>query len=435
MAKLPPQFELNIEKVVETGEGLGFLEREMPDGKTDRRPVFVYGVFPGEKVLVRPIKVSRKNSKGELLEVLEPSENRRKEKEDHYPSCSPWQTLDESEQLKLKIDLAIEAFRFHDLDLKIEPEIVASPVSWNYRNKIEFSFTESEEGKLKLAFHQRGKFNRFHELESCALAPEKMNEMAKRILSDLNDAGIKKEQLKNLMLRYSYSEDKCLAVLYVVDENMDFKSPDLNMVIYSDPQSPITKTTEILKKNGDDFLTEEINGTKLKFYYDSFFQVCPPAFEKLITWLKKNIKAGEHLVDLYAGVGTIGFCLADKFETVFSLEYDQRASEAALDNVELNNLSNVEFIAREAEKGSLESALKKATTLIIDPPRSGLHPKVSKEIVQFGPDQFIYISCNPKTQARDLTELNEAYKVKEWKLFDFYPQTPHVESVLVLERK
>ena len=172
-----------------------------------------------------------------------------------------------------------------------------------------------------------------------------------------------------------------------------------------------------------------------KYFYDSFFQINPPVFENVLAYIRQQIDRGRILVDLYSGVGTIGFNLAGQFEKVFSVESDERALVAAGENRQNHQLENVTIMSGLAEKADLRIILVAADTLIVDPPRSGLHPKVTKAILEACPECFIYVSCNPLTQANDLAVLKEKYQIRDWRLFDLYPQTPHVESVLVLERK
>jgi len=428
--KLPAEFELKIEKLANNGEGVGFLE-----GKE----VNIFGAFPGEKVLAKPTTRKKRIWKAELLKVIKASKKRRESKENHYLSCGPWQTIDEKIQLKYKKDLVLKTFK-KNLDIKIpKPQIVESEDKFHYRNKMEFSFIEID-GELSLAFHKRYRHGQFSELKSCCLAEEKINLIANYVVEILNKNKIKKYQLKNLLVRYSAHEDKCLVALYVIDEgfkSIEIKNKDILglQIIYSDPLSPATKTTEILHKWGSDIITENISGKTLKYYYDSFFQINPKSFEGIVEYLRKNIKENKVLVDLYSGVGTIGICLSEKFEKIHLVEFDKKASEISVKNAELNKVKNIKAYGGEAEKQDLIAFLKKDDTLIVDPPRSGMHPKAIKQIVKIAPKNFIYVSCNPFTQLRDMQEFSSIYKIKSWRLFDMYPQTPHLESVLILAKK
>ncbi len=431
--KLPPQFELKIDKLANNGEGVGFL-----DGKE----INVFGAFPGEIILAKPTTRKKRIWKAELLELIKPNKKRRESSETHYLSCSPWQTIDEKTQLKYKKEMVINAFE-KVLEAKLpklpNPKIIESENKFHYRNKMEYSFTIVE-GKLSLALHKRYRHGQYSELESCCLAEKKINEVSQIVLDELKKRKIGNSQLKNLLLRYSAKEDKCLVALFVVDKGVElFKINNENVlgwqIIYSDPLSPTTKTTEILLKEGGDTIVENISGINLRYYYDSFFQINPKAFEDIIDYLSENIQENKVLVDLYSGVGTIGLCLNKKFSEIHLVEFDKKASEISLENAIFSNIKNVQVYGGEAEKQELANYLSENDTLIVDPPRSGMHPKAIKQILEIAPENFIYISCNPFTQLRDMLEFSEKYRIVKWQLFDLYPQTPHLESVLILSKK
>lgn len=428
--KLPPIFDLSIESLAPSGEGVGFFSG---------REVNVFGAFPGEIIKARPTKRKKKVWKAELVEVLKKRSDRRTKKEAHYLSCSPWQVLSEESQLNFKKQMVYEAFKKNFGEIIPEPQIISSEKKFNYRNKIEFSFVESK-GKLKLAFHKRYRHGQYSTLESCCLAKKEINEVSKRILKELNSNGLKKEQLKNLLLRYSYKENKVLATLYVVDKKIylfDIEDDYLSgwQIIYSDPLSPFIKTTKVLFSTGKNTLCEKIKDVDLEYYYDSFFQINPRAFEKIIDYLKEKTNKNKTLVDLYSGVGTIGLALANNFENIHMVEFDKKASKVSLSNARNNNIKNIKIYSGETEKQELRNFLNPEDTLVVDPPRSGMHPKAILQILEISPKYFNYISCNPYTQLNDMLEILNKYTVIDWRLFDIYPQTPHLESVFILERK
>jgi 23S rRNA (uracil1939-C5)-methyltransferase len=428
---LPPRFEVTINRMSHKGYGVGDF---------DNRSIFVYGTMPGERLLVYPLKKSSKMAIAGIDKVLVSSSNRREPREDHYLSCSPWQVIEDKKQDEYKLELTKKLFKDSIGEkLSSDLELVNSDKRFNYRNKMEFSFVHKENGEISLAFHQRGKYWAHYELESCVLAHRKINECAKYIVEEINFKKIPFADLKNLVLRYSYFEDKCLVVLFV--KNKKFINFDIDnsgivgwQIIYSDPLSPATVITKILHKQDRDYLTEEVSKVKLNYYYDSFFQINPKAFDNLIKFMKENIKSGETLIDLYSGVGTIGLCLANKFEKVVSIESNESAVEIAKENAVKNSINNIDFLGGASEKQDLDEILSSADYLVVDPPRCGMHPRVIKKILKHLPENFVYVSCNPSTQERDLELLKEKYKPVAWKLFDFYPQTPHVESVIILKR-
>ncbi len=429
--RLPPEFEITINKFARTGEGVGRFKN---------RSIFVWGALLNEKLLVKPVKLSRGKAKASIIKILEASPQRRESKENHFLTCSPWQVMPESEQLKLKKEIVANMFLNTCGKLPIKDfDITPSINNWGYRNKMEYSFA-LKNNQLSLAFHERGKYWSYYKFEECILANPKISEVSKKIIARLVKRNVKLEDLKNLLVRYSHHENKCLAVLYVTKEDFEtFDFSDNNLagfqIIYSNPLSPATVTTEILHEQGQNYLTEKVSGIKLKYFYDGFFQISPPDFTSLMNYVKTHVKPSKTLVDLYSGVGTIGLALADTFKKIISVEFNAQAVIASEENAKNNNLNNIEFFDGAAEKQALDDILKNTNSLIVDPPRSGLHPKVIKKILQFAPKQFIYVSCNPHTQAQDFQKLKEKYKAVAWQLFDMYPQTPHVESVLILEKK
>lgn len=430
-SKTPPEFELQIEKLVFGGEGLGYYQG---------RPVFVFGVLPGERVEVSPIKVNSKFVKARLNKVLLPSPDRQKPRDSHFLTSSPWEIMSASVQLQYKKEIVLAMWKkLAGACPPVELAIEASEKIWGYRNKLEFSFTTIGQ-KLQLAFHERYRFNRFLPLTESALAPVTMNNCAQQVVKELNARQFNLSDLKNLLVKYSFANDNCLVVLFVT--NKDFPvfaitAPEIIgwQIVYSQPQSPAAVFTQNLYHQGELVLEEKLGRLSLAYGPENFFQVNPQAFAKLLGWVNAILPPGQVLLDLYAGVGTIGFYFAPKFKKVISLEADPLASEFALANARRNRLTNIEIVRGQAEKQDLVKLLKSADTLIVDPPRSGLHPKVLKKILEKTPETFVYISCNPATQARDWQALNRVYHTRQWRLFDLYPQTPHVESVLLLRKK
>jgi len=422
-------WEIDIKCLVFGGEGLGYYKS---------KPVFVYGVLPNEKVLVRPVKIKSKFIKASLEKIITNNNNRRLFQEDHYLSCSPWQIMPEEKQLYYKKELTKEVFNKFAHSLPIaDPEITASQNNWNYRNKLEFGLCNTDSG-LSLCFNERYSYNKHLPLTECKLGHNLLNQTANQILESINQKNIPASVLKNLLIRYSFNEEKCLAVLYVIDP--DFKTFEIDLVnlsgwqiIYSEPQTPSAVTTQVLFSQGSNFLKEKFLNNFFEYDYDSFFQINPPAFNQFLKILKEQKITGNRLLDLYAGVGVIGLSLADSFKEVKCVEINAKAEEQIKKNAQLNNLKNITAETEPAEHFKLTEWLKNVDTVVVDPPRAGLHPKVVKNLLEAKVKTLIYLSCNPATQARDLSMLKEVYNVRHWQLFDFYPQTPHVESLLILE--
>jgi len=430
-------WRLKIERLVFGGEGMGYY---------GGRPVFVAGVFPGEEVMVKPLILKRKFVKAELLEVIVKSVERREAKETHFISCSPWQIMPEEYQLTEKKALVKNVFKkiAHEI-LPDDLEIIASPNAWEYRNKEEFSFANDNNGRPILAFNKRYLYDVYLPLNEhgCLLAPLAINECAQKILQVIRKSPASRtSDLKNLTVRYSFATGKCLAILYV--KRLDFPNLEIKLanlagliIVYSKPESPAAVVTKELFINGEDFLSERLNGKDFFYLYNDFFQINPAAFSLLLQELENTLLPGETLIDLYSGTGAIGFSLAGKFKKVYSAEISQASKFAAEKNIIALGLENkAEFLTLPADNFSFSNlGLNNDATVIVDPPRGGLEGKILKNLIAFKPKTLVYISCNPATQARDWNILKEHYQITTHKLFDFYPQTPHMESLLILERK
>ncbi len=429
--KTPPEFEIKIDQLVFGGEGIGHF---------DNRPVFVYGVLPGETVLVRPIKVNGKFVKAAVVKILEPSPDRVESQESHYLTCSPWQVMSYKQQLeeKQKVVKSMWQKLVHRLPLN-NVSITPSPAEWKYRNKLEFSVVDNA-GEVSLAFHQRFRHNKYYNLDACVLGSDNMNKVSKYILDTAVSNGYNADTIKNILVRYSFFTQSTIATLYTVNPDGNIFSAECEgldgfSIVYSEPKTPAAVTSLVLSQQGKLELQENISGINLLYGANSFFQVNPDAFTLLLDDVKnKLVKKQGVLLDLYAGVGTIGFALSDIFDKVYSVESNEEASDFAQKNVKINKLDNIVIENGMAEKQNLDDLLSRVDVVVVDPPRAGLHPKVLEKLRDNGPGTLVYISCNPSTQARDWEVLQQVYQTSFWQLYDLYPQTPHVESVLILER-
>jgi 23S rRNA (uracil1939-C5)-methyltransferase len=309
---------------------------------------------------------------------------------------------------------------------------------FGYRTKIEYSFTE-DGGKLSFAFHKRGNFREMYALPGgCALIGEGANAAALKILALLNDAGFSAADLKTLIIREAKNTGERLAVLFLKNKNVplpEFRVEGLTGFIaaYSNPLSPMSSADEILYAWGNDFVTEKIRGAELSYGFDCFFQNNMELFELALKEIRGAcVKCGK-LVDLYSGVGAIGLSLRDLADKIYAVESVPSSVKYARLNAEKNGAANFEILCSMMEKADT-AMLEGTDILVLDPPRAGLHQKVAKRIMELLPGKIIYLSCNPITQGRDAAFFLEKYKLTRSAAFDFYPNTPHVETLLVFER-
>lgn len=450
--KKQQEFDIKIETLNERGYGVGITEL---NGKNCT--VFVLGALPGETLRVETFKKKRGDIFARAIEVLVASAERVIPREpDHYFASSPWQILSDKGELNQKKQIITSSF-FQYCGIDLESQIAQSPILWNYRNKVEFSFFEDwESGIVSLAYFKREGNKGKYPIQSCQLMPENVNIAATGIVKIINENKISSKTLKTLLIRYSFSQKKAVLSLFVTEMetwnlDRDYKSLFSNVlemdfvqsvnVYFSNPQSPASIITETIYQSGNSNLTENIMGTSLEYNSDSFFQINPVAFELVMVDLKKWL--GENktkydfknkiLLDFYSGVGTIGLMLESYFKSIIGVENSKGSKKLANQNAASNMIENAVFWEEEAE--NLIHHINGHNILLLDPPRIGLHLKVIEKIQQETPPLIIYLSCNPISQAQNISFLIEKYDIIFNKGYNFYPHTPHMEHLVILKLK
>ncbi len=422
------------------------IEKFVPDGKSlahiDGKAVFVWGGLPGEVVDIEITKDKKTFAEAKLLKVTKPSPDRIEPAEDHYLICSPWQVLNYDKQIEYKTALLAEAFQnIAGESVKID-KFYKSEQRYGYRTKLEFSFTTDAEGRIALAFHKRGKNNEYEIVDGCKLGSDKMNQVAHKITELLNKMpDIEAKGLKSLTLRESKTNGQIIATLlhkfreYEINITLNELDGLVDGIIiaYSTLKSPTAVITELRYQEGTEYLEEQVLSKTIRYPYDGFFQNNLPVFEQALIEIREVIQATNRIVELYSGTGSIGFNLADKAQEIVGVEIVPSAVEYAKINADLNNIDNYTEIELPDHKLTAD-ILANTDVLVLDPPRSGLHQKVITKILDSLPKQIVYLSCNPVTQARDYSLLREKYKIRRLVGFDFYPNTLHMESLLILER-
>lgn len=421
--------QLTIEKMVYGGPALAHTE----DGKA----VMVWGALPNEVVGVE--KLTKRKGVYEVWaeEIIQQNDHRRAPEEAHFGSCSPWQIMDYDYENEQKVVIAREAFqRIGKFDWP-ELKIIAPQGRLGYRNKIEFSFYIDDDDLIHLAFFHRGS-KRLRPIDGCVLAMPVINDVAAKILDWVRENNIPKRSLKSLIVRAN-REGQVIAALLLKD-TMEFASlPACDDVlqgfqlVYSTHKSPASVFTEVLATVGTMELTERIG--KMTFTYDiqSFFQVYLDVFEQALDRIATAVPQQVPLLDFYSGVGSIGLPLADAVPEVVLVESNAQAVACAERNIALSKKTNVTAHCAPAEK--ITELIDSSHTLIVDPPRAGLHADVTQQILNVLPEQVAYLSCNVSTQARDLELLRQAYDITLLELYNFFPATPHIESLAVLRRR
>ena len=370
--------------------------------------VYAWNAFPGEQAEVELFS-QRQPLKGTAIKILKPSIHRIDSEEGHFFVSAPWQVIDYKYEVELKRRM-FEKIWQEQVGLIPEFSFVKQLAScsldegwWYYRNTMEFNVMDGEEG-LQLALLFRGRQKLMSIKESKLVYPV-INKTVWQVLEDLKAKKIRADKIKQIIVRAN-RKDEVMAGVYSFD----------NKLIYS---------------TGPEFLEEKIGGLKFRFGLNYFWQPNITLFEQALMTIKKYVQ-NESVIDMYSGVGVIGLSLASSAKEVWLIEKSKDATKQAQENMALNNIKNAAALSLLAEE-----ALKYITpdkTVVFDPPRSGLDNKIIGKILQVKPKKIIYLSCKPYTQCLDIKNLLDDYKISHTSLYNFFPRTPHLESLIVLEK-
>lgn len=412
--------EVTISKMVHGGQGLG----ELPEGLK----VFVWNALPGEKVKIRIIKEKRSYAEAIAEEIITASPNRIAAEESNYLSTSPWQIVNYSAENEYKKDIVTELFAGAKVSLPTLQSVVHDERQWNYRNKMEYSFWGDDEG-LHLALHQRGTHGK-QIVSGSKLAHPAIDAGANAVLEQLNELNSRAGDLKTIIVRCNQKGEAVAALYTKLKKFSKLELPaELKglRVYHSNPKSPASVPTELIYEVGNTSLTDELLGHTFHYDVDSFFQVNPPVFEMALAAIKEHISEPA-ITDMYAGVGTIGLSVASA--AVDLIELDAATAHMAAENASLSRLDTT--VVEASSEKSLDF-ISGVQPVIFDPPRAGLHDKVVNQVLAMLPPKVVYLSCNPATQARDLAKLQENYKITDFQIYNFFPRTPHIETLAILE--
>lgn len=439
--------------------------------KVGEDTVIVKNAIPGQKVRFMINKKRGKKLEGRLLEVLEKSPLEKREPVcSIFPACGGcmYQTMSYEDQLKMKakqvkelLDTAVK--NGGQVDENGNPDYVferikGSPFEFAYRNKMEFSFgDEYKDGPLALGLHKKGSTYDVLSARDCKLVHEDMTKILCCVLEYFQErktSFYKKMQhvgyLRHLLLRRANTTGEILVNLVTTSqEEMDLTplkeallALDLEgkivgfLHIINDGLSDMVRSDETRILYGQDYFYEEILGLKFKVTPFSFFQPNSYGAEVLYNTAREYLGSTKDMTvfDLYSGTGTISQILAPVAKEVIGVEIVEEAVEAAKANAALNEIENCHFIAGDVLK-VIDEIKEKPDTIVLDPPRDGIHPKALPKIIQYGVDKIVYISCKPSSLARDLEVfLQRGYRVEKCVCVDQFCQTVHVEVVCCLHR-
>lgn len=429
-----PIVRVTLDKIVGGGQTLGTLE--------GGRKLFVWGGLPGETVDVQMTKKKSNLAEGVVVEVLELSKERIVPKDENsYLSTSPWQIMNFDAEQHYKAALIEEAFELHDIVLPEKIEVYTDKNEYEYRNKLEFSwYWDKEREQLDLAFFRRGTHGKIP-VEGSSLAHPHINQAAAAVRDLLRSkADVRAFMLKTLLVR-SDADGNVAVQLYVKDQafvqltgsELELLKENGNIIgfelIFSNPKSPASVITERLQSWGTTTLTDKILGVSFDYAVEGFFQINIPVYEQALRDMKEWVTADQPTVDLYSGVGTIGLTIGG--DSVTMVEINEHAVREMKRNITALERENAAKAILAPSEGALEY-ITADKTIIVDPPRAGLHDDVIKKLLEVKPARIIYLSCNPVTQARDVARLAEAYGVKSHRGYNFFPRTPHIEHLVIL---
>lgn len=458
----------NIE-VIDAG-AKGKTVAKAPDGKV----IFLSNAVPGDVVDVFAFKKRRAYYEGKATIFHKLSDKRTKPVCEHFGTCGgcKWQDMNYSHQLFYKEkEVTNNLVRIGHLELPVVNPIIGSKKQYFYRNKMEFSFSDSrwlnvveinselEIGdKNALGFHIPGMWDKILDIKICHLQEDPSNAIRNSIktfaienelefFNTRNQTGL----LRTLMIRTTsigeimvllqfFKEDKAkreLLLDFIAKEFPQITS--LQYVINNKANDTIYDQNVICYK-GRDHIFEEMESLRFKINAKSFYQTnSDQAYELYkITRDFAGLSGDELVYDLYTGTGTIAQFVAKNCKKVVGIESVPEAIEAARENAQLNNIKNVEFFVGDMKSAFNDSFLEThghPDVIITDPPRDGMHKDVVNQLIKIGSDKIVYVSCNSATQARDLALLDELYKVIKVQPVDMFPQTHHVENVVLLEKR
>lgn len=462
--------ELEIESIGSEG---------MSVAKKDGMVYFVKRAVPGDTIKAKIIKKKKNYAEALLNEVLIPSKDRIEPKCKYYDYCGgcSWQVISYEDQLGWKTKNVQEAF---DHIGKIEYGKVLAPIpsprEYHFRNKMEFTFgasrwmlpweidSDSDIGNkdFALGLHVPGRFDKIVDLSNCLIQTDYANQWLDILRDKALEDGITayharahKGFLKNFVVRYSKLHDNYMVML-ITDEVFNEAEDDyidwflnhfesefdkVSTVIHA-VNSRVTPTAygKIKDFRGVGYLEEEILGIKYKISPFSFFQTNPFQLDGFIGRILEmaDIKEDETIWDLYCGTGSITLPAAKKCKKVIGIELIDSAISDAKKNAKLNGIENVEYFCEDLHKKEIPdllNTLDPPDTIIIDPPRAGMHKYLLNHILEIEPEKLVYVSCNPATQARDCQLLAEKYDIGDLQPVDLFPQTHHIENITVCTKK
>ena len=462
------EIELDIDTIAFEGKAIGRL---------DGLVIFVTGAVPGDRVKARITKSKRDYAEAKTIEVVSPSPSRADPPCGYFGTCGgcKWQNLGYSEQLRFKEQHVRDALeRTGGLRVEVAPAIAADQI-YEYRNKLEFTFSnnpfrikENDTTQTALGFHVPGRYDKVIDIDRCFLGDEKVNlilnwfrdlisrEAGPNPAINIYDSESHTGLLRFLTIRKSFASGEYMVSLVVLQEadaiaaiagslkrDLPFVSTFASIV--NSTRAQVATGSSWKTHFGRGFIEDGIGDYSFRISPLSFFQTNSLQSYKLYEEVSKQVIAGRNvLYDLYSGTGSISIYLSNQAREVFGFELVQSSVDDAVENARLNGVRNTKFIktdildffkGRDPVDNLVAAGIPLPDLIVLDPPRSGLHPKIAATIHMLKAERIVYVSCNPMTQARDVKEIvSHGYTPLMSQPVDMFPQTYHIENVLTLEK-
>lgn len=378
---------------------------------------FVENALKDEDVEINIIKENKKFLLGSIKTINNVCPERVKPKCKYYDLCGGCNLEHMSVNLQEKFKKEkIENILERTLKRKVKIEKIVKLNDYNYRNKVVLHVE-----KEKLGFYER-KTNSLIDIDECLLLDSKINEIIKK----LKDYIKVEHNIKTITIKLG---NKTNEVMLIIDGSVNEYESLLRLcdVLFINDKCFSKK----------DYITSFIGSKKYIIRKNSFFQINYLISTAMYDEVKKHIidNKASNVLDLYCGSGTIGIYISDVVDNVVGVEVVSDAITSARENKEINNCNNIEFILGKVEDKIDSIANNNIDTVIVDPPRSGLHKKVINSLEKINPKTIIYVSCDPMTMARDMDLLSNNYELSNVSVYDMFPNTSHVECVSVLYKK
>ncbi len=463
----------SVGKIIENVAIEAYAAKGKAIARIDGKVVFVKGAVPGDIATINIYKKRRKYEEAEIITLESASGDRVDPICTHFGVCGgcKWQHLNYDKQLAYKTHEILDHFkRLGGIQPQKAYPIIACDQPFEYRNKMEFSFSslrwiEKKEDLLKdtstsgaLGFHVPGRFDKIVQINQCHLQAELQNKIRSFIYTyalehHISFHNIKKHQglLRNLVLKNT--QDNKWMVILVVFEHPPKIINTLLTELYEKVEAIVSVYYMVNpKKNdalfdlqathykGEKHLIETLDTKHFLIGPNSFFQVNPKQTINLYNAIKTlcNFKGSEVVYDLYCGAGTISNYIAQEVKQVIGIEYVEEATQQAKTNDQLNKTENCTYVHGDLAAVLTDDFIEQYGSpdlVITDPPRAGMHPKVIAQLLKIRAPKIIYVSCNSATQARDIALLKDVYDLISIQPVDMFPQTHHVENIAELHLK